>query len=61
MYQVSFEADVNGIDYVKRFVCSVYVVADDVKGARDKTEAYIKTAYSDTYAILEIVSIPCLK
>ena len=58
MYKVHFETDVNGIASVKRYEETILVDADTPKAARDKAESYIKNAYSDTFAILEVVPVP---
>lgn len=57
MYKVHFEADVQGLASVKRFDESILVESETPKGARDKAESYIKSAYSDTFAILEVVPV----
>lgn len=58
MFQVHFEVDVNGLASTKRFDETVFIQADDEKGARDKATAYIKNAYSETFAIFSIVRVP---
>ena len=57
MYKVHFEADVNGLASVKRYDEFILVEADTPKAARDKAESYIKNAYSETFAILEVIPI----
>lgn len=57
MYKVHFEADVNGLASVKRFDETILVESETPKGARDKAESYIKNAYSETFAILEVVPV----
>lgn len=57
MYKVHFEADVQGLASVKRFDETILVESETPKGARDKAESYIKSAYSDTFAILEVVPV----
>ena len=57
MFKVHFEADVQGLASVKRFDETILVESETPKGARDKAESYIKSAYSDTFAILEVVPV----
>lgn len=61
MYKVHFEADVNGIASVKRYEVEIYIKADTPKAARDKAETYIKAAYSDTYAIFEVLPLSVIE
>ena len=57
MYKVHFEADVEGLASVKRYEEFILIESDTPKGARDKAESYIKNAYSDTFAILEVIPV----
>lgn len=57
MYKVHFEADVQALSATRRFDETILVESDTPKGARDKAESYIKNAYSDTFAILEVVPV----
>lgn len=57
MYKVHFEADVQGLASVKRYDETILVESETPKGARDKAESYIKNAYSDAFAILEVVPV----
>lgn len=57
MYKVHFEADVQGLASVKRFDETILVESETPKGARDKAESYIKNAYSEDFAILEVVPV----
>lgn len=57
MFKVHFEADVQGLASVKRFDETILVESETPKGARDKAESYIKNAYSETFAILEVVPV----
>ena len=61
MYKVSFEADVDGLASVKRFDGVLYIKADTPKAARDKAEAFIKAAYSDTFAVFEVLPVPVIE
>lgn len=57
MFKVHFEADVQGLASVKRYDETILVESETPKGARDKAESYIKNAYGDTFAILEVVPV----
>ena len=57
MFKVHFEVEVQGLSSVRRYEEFVFVNSDTPKGAKDKAESYIKNAYSDTFAILEVVPV----
>lgn len=61
MYKVHFEVDVTGIAGVRRYERELYVKADNPKGARDKAESYIKNAYSEDFAILEVLTLSVIE
>lgn len=57
-FKVHFQADVNGLASVVRYDDTVFIEADNEKGARDKAESYIESAYSENFAIMEILRVP---
>ena len=61
MYKVTFESDVTGLASTVRYKESVFIKADTAKSARDKAEIYIEQAYSEKYAILEVIPVPVVE
>lgn len=57
MFKIHFEVVVQGLETPRQYDCNILVKADTPKAARDKAESYIKTAYSETYAILEVIPV----
>lgn len=61
MFKAVFEAEVVGLSTTKRFDGVLYINADTPKAAKDKAELYIKNAYSETFAILEVVPMSVIE
>lgn len=61
MFKTHYEAEVTGLGGVRRFEGDLYVKADTPKAAKDKAESFIKNAYSETFAILEVFPLAIIE
>lgn len=57
MYKITYQVDVDAIASVIRYDGVLYVSADTAKGARDKAESFITSAYTGNFVILEVMPI----
>ena len=60
MYKITYQVDVDGLASVIRYDGVLYVSDDTAKGARDKAESFITSAYSGTFVILEVMPLVVL-
>ena len=61
MFKVHFEAVVSGLDTPRKYENDIFIKADTPKAARDKAESYIKNAYSEEFAIFEVLPLSVIE